>query len=330
MASTTLLRGKTEFVSDVPQFGTFPAAANQLLPEGTIAQLDASERVISPGSADTSGLRAIGVVRHTINNLTGSDLGGGAGAKDVEIKYGVHGPFAISGTTPEAGDRLYVVDNQTLSVDPTGPRGFAGTAIEVRNGGVYCWFGPHQLAEDVSAAVDALEVDALSAQKMVHVPLGNFFVYSTGAAIIPFNDGVADGIDPTAESIGYKFNVASTAKIAASVPLPNDLDDAAAVVVHVLGFRVGASDVTAALTVGAFFRVPGAAFSADADAGGDTDAFAAATTVVSEVTRSIAAGDVPAAPASLLLTLVPTAALDADDLVVTEVWLEYTGKLLTS
>jgi hypothetical protein len=39
---------------------------------------------------------------------------------------------------------------------------------------------------------------------------------------------------------------------------------------------------------------------------------------------------VPASPSSLLLTLVPTAALDDDDLVILEVWLEVTRKLLES
>src|SRR5690606_3820156 len=109
-----------------------------------------------------------------------------------------------------------------------------------------------------------------------------------------------------------------------------DLDDSADVIVHILGYRVGAADTTAALTVGAFFRTVGAAFSADSTAGGNMTAFEAATTVVSEETLTILAADVPASPSSLLLTLVPTAALDADDLVVLEVWIEYTRKLLAS
>jgi len=186
---------------------------------------------------------------------------------------------------------------------------------------------------DIEALQDratALETNSVTAQAQVNVPLSSFRLYADATALVPFNDGVADGYDPTAESIGYRFNPSSSGAIAASVPLPQDLDDAAAIVVHILGYRVGSADPTAAVTVAAFFRTVAAAFSADDDAGGDTSAFAAATTVVSEATLSIAAGDVPAAPGSLLLKLVPTSDLDADDLVILEVWLEYTRKVLTS
>lgn len=336
MSSTSVFRD-TAHAGMVPVRGTYPAAADKMFPKGTIVQRDASGRA-TPGAA-SNGFPAVGVANESYNNLTGSEFGGGADAINVEVLAGVWG-FDYTGT-PLPGETVWVADNQTVT-DTAGSNGVAGVCVEVRDGQCFVWMGAHvaPLFSDDSALeatvttleadVDALQADALTAQACIPVPLGSFRIYSSGGALVPFDDGVADGIDPTAESLGFKFNVASTAKIAASVLMPNDLDDAAAVVVHVLGFRVGASDTTAALTVGAFFRVAGAAFSADADAGGDTTAFAAATTVVSETTLTIAAGDVPASPSSLLLTLVPTAALDADDLVVLEVWLEYTRKLLTA
>lgn len=324
---------------DTQKYGAFPDPEKFELPVATLKKHYAGGIVCDNGSgymtpgATATGLIAMGVCTQTADNSTGLD-----GAINVKFERGAFW-FANSAaadeiTIAQRWDACYIVDDQTVAkTDGSATRSRAGLVLDVdATKGVLVLIGAAQTAavSALETAVSALQTSELTAQAIIPVPLGSFFVYSTGAAIVAFNDGVADGIDPTAESIGYKFNVASTAKIAASVPMPMDLNDAAAVVVHVLGFRVGASDTTAALTVGAFFRVPGAAFSADADAGGDTDAFAAATTVVSEVTRSIAHGDVPAAPASLLLTLVPTAALDADDLVVTEVWLEYTRKLLTS
>jgi hypothetical protein len=280
------------------------------------------------------------VSKSTIINTTGAEMGGLDDSGLVEIDYGVFG-FDYTGT-PIPGDTVYVVDNQTVSDDSSSStRGVAGVCTEVRDGQCFVWMGPHvaDLWSDDSALgtavtnaeadIDALEADALTAQYVIPVPLNTFRVYADGEALIPFVDGT-DGVDFTAESLGYRFNDDTTAAIAASVLMPNDLDDSADVVVHVLGYRVGSADATAALTVAAFFRAAGAAFSADADAGGDTTAFDGATTVVTEETLTIDAADVPAAPSSLLLTIVPTAALDADDLVVLEVWLEVTRKLLTA
>jgi len=336
MSSTTVFRD-TQNAGLVPARGTYPAAANKMFPKGTIVQRDASGRA-TPGAA-SNGFPAVGVSNASYNNLTGSEFGGGAGAINVEVLAGVWG-FDYTGT-PLPGQTVWVADNQTVT-DTAGSNGVAGVCVEVRDGQCYVWMGPHvaELFSDDSALsstvttlgedVDALQANALTAQACIPVPLSAFRIYASGVAVPAFSAGVADGFDPTAESLGIRFNDDTTAALAASVLMPNDLDDAAAVVVHVLGYRVGAADTTAALTIGAFFREAGAAFSADADAGGDTTTFAGATTVVSEETLTIAAGDVPAAPCSLLLTMVPNAALDDDDLVVLEVWLEYTRKLLTS
>jgi hypothetical protein len=178
----------------------------------------------------------------------------------VEIDYGVFG-FAYTGT-PIPGDTVYVVDNQTVSDDSdTGSRGVAGCCTEVRYGLCYVWMNPAiaDLFSDDSALgtavtnaeadIDALQANALTAQYVIPVPLGNFRIYASGAAVPAFNAGVADGFDPTAESLGIRFNDDTTAKLSASVLMPNDLNDAAAVVVHVLGYRVGSSGTTAALTV---------------------------------------------------------------------------------
>jgi hypothetical protein len=184
--------------------------------------------------------------------------------------------------------------------------------------------------DTAQAEIDDLQADALTAQAFVPVPLGSFVLSADGTPLIAFDDDAADGFD-FVEGLAYRFNPAPTfAAIGTTVPMPPDLDATADVVVHILASRVGSADTTAVLTLTAFFQTVGAAYDADVNAGGNTAALDSATTVVKEVTRTIDAADVPAHPCALSLTIVPSAALDADDIRVHAVWLEYTRALLTS
>ena len=327
MTSTNINRD-TEFAGPVPARGTYPIAANKYLARNTIVQIDASGRA-TPGAA-ANGFPAAGVSAASYDNRTESEFGGAAGAIEAEVVYGVFG-FDYTGS-PLPGETVWVADNQTVSDSSGGgTNGVAGVCVEVRNGQCYVFMGPHVAAlfsddSAVATVASALEDELAARVPTMHFDIGAARIYSTGAVAIPFNDGVADGIDPTAEGFGFRFNVASSAKIVFSHALPGDLDDAADIVVHVQGYRVGASDTTAAITLGAFFRVAGAAFNADADCGGASTAFDGATNVVTDETVTLAAADVLAAPGSLLLTLVPSAALDADDLVITALYATYTKK----
>jgi hypothetical protein len=324
MTATNAYRD-TEYAGPTPTRGTYPAAANKLYPKGTIVQRDASGRA-TPGAA-ANGFPAVGVSNATYNNLTGAPDGAGANdAIDVEVLSGVFG-FDYSGT-PLPGETVWVLDNQTVT-DTASTNGVAGVCAEVRNGQCYVWMGPGIAAlfsDDSAAETVALAAEAELAARVptMFFNIGAARIYSTGAVAIPFNDGVADGIDPTAEGFGFRFNVASTAAIVLAHPLPPDMDAAEDVIVHVTGYRVGAADPTAAVTVGAFFRIAGAAFNADATAGGATTAFDGATNAITDETVTLAAANVEPGPGDLLLTLVPTAALDADDLVITAVWATYT------
>ncbi len=191
------------------------------------------------------------------------------------------------------------------------------------------------IAAAASADITALQVtsaaqavSSVSTQGFIPIPL-NSWCTDTGTPLGVF--GANPGFSLVdSEAFGIRINDDDTEVFVTSVVMPPDLDDAADVVFHVMGFRVGSSDVTTVLTMGAFFQTVGAAHTADSDAATATGAFAAATTVVSELTCAIAATDVPPAPAVLTLTMIPDAALDADDLVIIGTWLEYTKKLLTS
>lgn len=341
MAALTLER-LTRFAGLVPARGTFPIAANVRIFKGSMVAIDVSGRARPAGTIASGALSALGKASATYDNRTGSELGGGAAAVDVEVEYGVF-EWTPDVTDPPTGPGVvFMVDDQTVSDDnDTDARGIAGFVSEINNGRAYVWMGPHivgmiAIAASEAAQLDtaqtdiaALEVDALSSQAFVHVPIKNFSLAANGAPLIVFNDGVADGLDYD-EGQSYRFNPGSTAAIGVTVPMPPDLDATENVVLHMLASRVGAADTTAAVTVAAFFQTVAAAHDADANAGGATGAAAGATTVVSELTRTILAADVPAAPCALSFSLVPTAALDADDLRIHAVWIEYTRALRVS
>lgn len=339
--TATLTFRLTPTAGPIPARGTLPAAANKLFIGGGIVQVDASANATP--AADGNGFPAAGIAAATYDNRTGSEAGGLAGDIDVEIEYGVFGFFYTG--TPVPGENAYVVDNQTVSDDSdSSARGVAGVVSEVRDGLCYVWMGPHVAAlfSDDSAVeadvtqlqtdVDALQADALTAQAFVPLPITTWL--ADGAPMLAFADGTQNGLALVdSEAIAFRFNPVGqdTSTLGTTVPLPPELDDAADIVLHVMCARIGASDVTTVLSGSAFFHTVGAAHTADADAiTVDSAAIDAATTVIEEITLTIAAADVPAAPCDLTILFAPSAALDADDLIVTSAWLEYTRKLLVA
>lgn len=109
-------------------------------------------------------------------------------------------------------------------------------------------------------------------------------------------------------------------QVIAQVPLPADLDDAAAVVLHIRAAMAGATD-TPAIAVDTFWN-EGSAKVVDATGAITGAAYA-------EYTATIAAADVPAGAKSLTIGLTP-GAHTTDTLAITAIWIEYKRKLLTS
>lgn len=300
-----------------PTRGTGPVAANTQLFKNTLVCQDASGNLIAPaaGAGDV-----LGKTSAYTDNRTGSEAGGAAGAIEAEYECGVFFWDLLEGeSTPLPHTIMYAVDNQTVSANSAGGTlPVAGPVTEVRR-----IAGRLQVGVFLGPAAAA----GVAASKVVRlpVPLGSLRL-STGAAIAAFSDGVADGFQlADSEAFSLRINDDSTTVFSASVALPDDLDDAGAVRVHMLASRVGTADQTAAVTVGAFFQVVGAAHTADANAGGATSAVAV-DSVVNEVFVTLAAADVPAGPNVLTLTFQVTAALDADDLLIHGIWLEFTKK----
>jgi hypothetical protein len=287
----------TERSGEFPHKGTYEVAANVLLVGGSIITRDSAGRADVP----TDGQDAIGISLCDADNRTSAPEGGAAGAISVDVHYGVFG-FLYSGTEPIPGCTLFVVDNQTVSVDSdSGSRGIAGMCAEVVKGVAYVHMG-------------------LGISRMLrHVTFGSIVVpvsrfRTAGGLTLPaFASGTVDGV-VVSEGLMFRWNTASTGAIWADIPMPDDVDGAAPIVLHALCSREGSADVTTTLTVAAYIVAAGDAYTADADCGGSTDAISAATTVVQDVSRVLAAADVPVSPAVLSFSLVPSAALDADKL----------------
>lgn len=128
----------TESAGLVPAKGTYGAAANVLLYGGTIVTIDAN------GHADvvTAGQHSPGVAVADCDNRTTAPEGGGAAAVNCEVAFGVHG-LAYTGTAPKPGQVVYVVDNQTVSIDSSsGSRGVAGYCVELREGKCWTYMSP--------------------------------------------------------------------------------------------------------------------------------------------------------------------------------------------
>jgi hypothetical protein len=188
---------------------------------------------------------------------------------------------------------------------------------------------------DVEAALAEIMVGIKTAQYTI-IPAHDLRL-ETGAAIAAFANAGADGWTQLASKMmALRWNNGGTpTDMMASFILPQDLNDAAAVVLHLMGAIVkagGAEADSPTFTVEAYFEEVGAAPGADTDCGGTSGEFlTAATDTWQEKTLSLAAGDVPAAPTVLTIVFHPTdGELATDDFVLLPPWLEVTRKCLTS
>jgi hypothetical protein len=122
MAATTV--GISTLVSEeYPKQGDFPIAANTIIYGGSIVVRDASGRAAQPAA----GFPAMGIATNTFDNRTAAESGGAAGALDANVKYGVAW-VKYSGTAPMPGEKVYVLDNQTVTLTAS-TNGLAGACV---------------------------------------------------------------------------------------------------------------------------------------------------------------------------------------------------------
>lgn len=290
----------TEFTGTAPGRGTFPIAAATTLLKGTIAVLDSSNDANVPAN----GRDAVGKLSATYLNP------GSAGDVDAEVEYGVFG-WGYTGTTPVPEEIVYVVDNQTVSIDSNGGlRGIAGVVSEVKNGQAYVWMGPHVIA----LARPALRVAALR----LRMPMGACRL-STGAAIPAFTNNSADGFALVdSEAFALRINNGSTTQFWGDVSLPANLDTNQPVTLHFLVSRVGAADASAGITPHVFRNRPGALHDAGSDlVSGDTTFATQTTKQVSDISITITGA---AASDNLSIGFQTNAALATDDFLILDSW----------
>jgi hypothetical protein len=354
MSAATDTRASS-YVGLLPSKGTLPVAANVLILGGTIVCRDATGYAVV-GVDDDNAFPAVGLAAADIDNRTTAPGGGAAGAENVEVIYGVHELF-FTGSTPVPGQVVFVVDNQTVSLDSdSGTRGIAGYVSEVVGTSVYVQMGPtiagqiviatEEAADLDQAQIDilavkaralALEVDAATANAWIPVPL-NSFTADDGTPLAKFasGDNTTFGLNVAdSETLCIRWNNHATPGTArCQVALPPDLDDEAAIKVEFLASKSGATigDATT-LTLASYLIAEGDLHDADTAVASVTNALAGdATAKTTDVLiATIAAGDVPAGARSLVFTATPTAGkLGADDLMVHAVGIRYTRKVQTA
>lgn len=280
--------------------GPYPARGSILMAAGVLAIRNtfAVRTDDGYGSPPVAGYPypAIGFWSAEFDNRTTAPEGGAAGAITGEYLYGV-AEFEIDGDTPLPFQRVYVVDNQTVSLDDNdGLRGVAGIVTEVRNGKAFVYVGPVACAP--FAAFESLDLGA--------------FRLNTGAALAAYSVGVNDGI-AISEGVQYVWeaNPVAADTIWSGLALPADVDLTLPISVMLLVSRTGTNDEVP-VTVGAYLHQEGEAITATTDIGGSTAASTAATTLTDLLTYDLDPADYPAAPRLLSLSLLPGAALDAD------------------
>jgi hypothetical protein len=187
-----------------------------------------------------------------------------------------------------------------------------------------------------SGVAQSLLVDAL-AQGHIDLTLKDFYLL-TGAPLAIFAGGASTVpgsalVDSKAAAVRWN-NDAAPGAVMVSFIVPPDMDITFNATLTIRASKVGATLGDAVtFAVGAFNQVVGALHDADADYGGTTSAMTGntATKTIQAVTLTLALANLAASPASVTLTINPTAGtLGTDDLVMHSVRITYQKKLLTA
>jgi hypothetical protein len=323
----------TKFAGVLPSRGTAGIKANTRVFKGSMVGLDSAGRAMPAGLLAGGTTGAVGKASSTVDNRTGSDLGGSADAADVEIEYGVfawnNSAAADEIATDDVGKVCYVVDDNTVALtSDTDTRAIAGYVTEVRGDQVYVWMGPHVKGQIVIAAAEAsqldtaqTEIDALqqdvidretdAAVGFLAPSLYDFREVTSGGDVgdITANGGVlASDTTPvmrgdaneTAEIFWATGNVDA---ISTQLVLPPDFDGASNVTID-LWVRSGATDA-ATFTVETGWD-GGALVSDSASDAGTKSA------TLHKITATVAAVDIPNTARLLTIALTPTNAHASD------------------
>ncbi len=187
----------------------------------------------------------------------------------------------------------------------------------------------------VEAALQEIYQHIETATGIINIPTPYFS--AVGVALAAFADGASDvpGFCVTPEGMGVRWNNhAAPLAVASKVLIPPDMDITADATLHIIAAKIGATvgDATK-FTCGLFNNVVDAAYDADSDFGGDTDAMVGDDTTkhVQHVTLTLALANLAAYPCMTEVTIKPKAGtLGTDDVIMLGAFITYKRKLLTS
>lgn len=287
-----------------------------------------------PGG-NTAGQIFVGVAEERADNLLGA-----AGALSVSVRRkGLFRFASVSNLSiANVGDNVYVSDDQTVGLLADCNQAiFCGVIAKVE-GQNDCWVDIEVATRqvDVTADLAMLTTGMTTAQGLIPLPLPH--ITSAGVALAAFQseDQATGGYCVTAKGLGIRWNNHATPgpAVAQKFVVPPDADVTANMVLHLLVAKSGATvgDATK-FKIEAFNNVVDAAYDADADFGGDTDALVGNDTAkhVQHLTRTLALADLAAYPAAIELTMKPKdGTLGTDDVILLAAWVTYTKKILAS
>lgn len=193
---------------------------------------------------------------------------------------------------------------------------------------------------DTEGALQEIFLQLYSVQRDIPVlgfPTAGILAAGTPMAAWADNAGAsAPGVTlANSECMGLRWNnFATQTAVWFKAHFPQNVDDGADIVMHVQASKIGSTvgDATT-FTVTAFCQKPGTLHDADANFGGATSAMTgdAATKTSQEVTLTLAAADIPAAPFNISFSIKPTdGTLGTDDVVVEDIWFEIKSKKVAS
>jgi hypothetical protein len=244
------------------------------------------------------------------------------GANDGKVSDAASG--TAQGIALEAG-----ADNQHIEVAAWNVKSTTAATVSVADSGSLI------TGTTVEAALAEIMQGIKTAQ---HTVVPSQIRLEDGTELGKFADG-ASGVgwaQLSNKDLGIRWNNQATPDdIIMQFVMPQDFNDEANVVLHLMGaiVKAGADEADSpVVTVEAYFSEVGANPAADTDCGGESGEFlTTADAAYQEKTLTITAANAPAAPCVLTCVLHPKdGQLETDDFVLLTPWLEVTRKCLTA
>ena len=317
-----------------------------------------------PG-ADTAGLIFMGVANARADNSSGA-----AGAIKVPVRRRglIKMTLATAITIANVGDEVFLVDDESVDltanvtnkifcgiiadyidtthamvdIEPAIKQADVATHIADTAGAhsasaiSLADAGTFTTEDEVEAALQEIYQHLLTAKGVINIPMPAITKAGVALAAFSSEDQISCGYCVTSKGMGIRWNNHATPgpAVATKVIVPPDADVTANMTLHILAAKVGATVGDAVkFTIEAFNNVVDAAYDADTDFGGDTDAMVGDDTTkhVQHVTRTLALANLAAYPSALELTIKPKdGLLGTDDVIMLAAWIEYQKKLLTA